>query len=121
MVRVFYYTAPPSEHPKIIPPMLRLLHISTEVERTVLSNLLTLSQSLLVGGLGYSVNALQLKPMAASACSVIRLLSDKKRRYPSSQERQDALVTDADWPRQSPSFTARVHGNRAHVNDLYNG
>lgn len=76
--------------------MLRLLHTSTEVERTVLSNLLMLSQSLLVGGLGYLVNALQLKPMTASARFITHLLSDQKRRYSSSQEGQDALVTDAD-------------------------
>lgn len=48
VVKVFYYAGPPSEHPKVIPPMLRLLHISTEVERAVLPNLLMVSQSLLV-------------------------------------------------------------------------
>ncbi|GJE85585.1 adaptin N terminal region-domain-containing protein [Phanerochaete sordida] len=46
VVRVFYYAAPPSEASKIIQPMLRLLHISPEVERTVLPYLLMVSQSL---------------------------------------------------------------------------
>ncbi|KIP11063.1 hypothetical protein PHLGIDRAFT_125175 [Phlebiopsis gigantea 11061_1 CR5-6] len=47
VVKVFYYAGPPSEHTKVIPPMLRLLHTSTEVERTVLPSLLIVSQSLL--------------------------------------------------------------------------
>jgi AP-3 complex subunit beta len=48
VVRVFYYIAPPSQSKKIIQPMLRLLHVSSEVERTVIPYLLMVSQSLMV-------------------------------------------------------------------------
>ena len=44
VARVFYYLAPETELPKIVPPLLRLLHVSPEVERIVLANLvITLS------------------------------------------------------------------------------
>ncbi|KAI0806028.1 adaptin N terminal region-domain-containing protein [Irpex lacteus] len=44
--RAFYYIAPSSETGKIIPPLLRLLHISPEVERVVLPYLLMISRTL---------------------------------------------------------------------------
>ncbi|TFY58457.1 hypothetical protein EVJ58_g6407 [Rhodofomes roseus] len=40
VARVFYYLAPPSEVPKIVLPLLRLLHTSRQVERVVLAYLL---------------------------------------------------------------------------------
>ncbi|KAI0346195.1 hypothetical protein BDW22DRAFT_1323138 [Trametopsis cervina] len=44
--RTFYYIAPSSEHEKIIAPLLRLLHISPEIERVVLRYLLMISRTL---------------------------------------------------------------------------
>ncbi|KAI0090180.1 adaptin N terminal region-domain-containing protein [Irpex rosettiformis] len=46
VARTFYYIAPPSETGKIIPPLLRLLHISPEIERVVLPYLLMISRTL---------------------------------------------------------------------------
>ncbi|KAI0749854.1 adaptin N terminal region-domain-containing protein [Daedaleopsis nitida] len=46
VARVFYYLAPPSDLPKIVPPLLRLLHVSPEVERVVLTNLALTSTAL---------------------------------------------------------------------------
>ncbi|KAI0784468.1 adaptin N terminal region-domain-containing protein [Abortiporus biennis] len=43
--RAFYYLAPPSELKKIVSPLIRLLHISPEVERVVLTYLLIISKS----------------------------------------------------------------------------
>ncbi|KAJ3556780.1 hypothetical protein NM688_g1828 [Phlebia brevispora] len=43
VARVFYHIAPPSHLPKVVPPLLRLLHISPEIERVVLSYLLVIS------------------------------------------------------------------------------
>ena len=48
VARVIYYLAPSSELPKIVPPLLRLLHVSPEVERIVLTNLVITSGSLAV-------------------------------------------------------------------------
>lgn len=45
MARLFYYLAPPSQLPKIVSPLLRLLHISPEIERVVLSYLILISRS----------------------------------------------------------------------------
>ncbi len=54
VARAFYYLALPSESKKVLPPLLRLLHVSPEVERVVLTYLLiisrTLSVCLYVGG-----------------------------------------------------------------------
>ncbi|KAI0701216.1 adaptin N terminal region-domain-containing protein [Cytidiella melzeri] len=46
VARTFYYIAPPSETGKIIPPLLRLLHLSPEIERVVLPYLLMISRTL---------------------------------------------------------------------------
>ncbi|PSS05498.1 hypothetical protein PHLCEN_2v3780 [Hermanssonia centrifuga] len=46
VARMFFYIAPSSELPKIVSPLLRLLHISPEVERVVLAYLLVVSRSL---------------------------------------------------------------------------
>ncbi|KAH8100165.1 adaptin N terminal region-domain-containing protein [Cristinia sonorae] len=46
VARAFYYLAPPSETKKLVPPLIRLLHISPEVERVVLTYLLIVSQTL---------------------------------------------------------------------------
>ncbi|KAL5503884.1 APL6 [Sanghuangporus vaninii] len=40
VTRLFYYLAPPSQLSKVVGPLLRLLHLSKEVERVVLANLL---------------------------------------------------------------------------------
>jgi len=45
VARVFYYLAPQSEIKKIVPPLLRLLHISIEVERVVLTYILTVARA----------------------------------------------------------------------------
>ncbi|KAI0636195.1 adaptin N terminal region-domain-containing protein [Trametes polyzona] len=46
VARAFYYLGPPTELPKIVPPLLRLLHISPEIERVVLTNLVLVSSAL---------------------------------------------------------------------------
>ncbi|TBU27074.1 adaptin N terminal region-domain-containing protein [Dichomitus squalens] len=46
VARVIYYLAPQNELPKIVPPLLRLLHVSPEVERIVLTNLTITSSAL---------------------------------------------------------------------------
>ncbi|KAI0648889.1 adaptin N terminal region-domain-containing protein [Trametes meyenii] len=46
VARAFYYLGPPSDLPRIVPPLLRLLHISMEVERVVLTNLVLISSAL---------------------------------------------------------------------------
>ncbi|KAJ3481196.1 hypothetical protein NLI96_g7828 [Meripilus lineatus] len=46
VARAFYYLAPSSESKKAIPPLLRLLHVSSEVERVVLTYLLIISRTL---------------------------------------------------------------------------
>ncbi|KAI0730068.1 adaptin N terminal region-domain-containing protein [Fomitopsis betulina] len=46
VARVFYYLAPPSETPKIVLPLLRLLHVSREVERVILAYLLVAARTL---------------------------------------------------------------------------
>jgi len=48
VARVFYYLGPPSEVAKIVPPLLRLLHVSAEVERIVLTYLTITSRTLSV-------------------------------------------------------------------------
>ena len=48
VARVIYYLAPASELPKIVPPLLRLLHVSPEVERVVLTNLVITASALSV-------------------------------------------------------------------------
>jgi AP-3 complex subunit beta len=49
VVRVFYYAGPCSQVSKTLNPLLRLLHVSREVERVVLEYLLELSRSFPVG------------------------------------------------------------------------
>lgn len=44
VVRVFWYAGPPSVHVKVVRPLLRLLHISKEVERVTLSYILVLAR-----------------------------------------------------------------------------
>ncbi|KAL7279380.1 hypothetical protein ACG7TL_007221 [Trametes sanguinea] len=46
VARVFYYLGPPTDLPKIVPPLLRLLHISPEIERVILTNLVLISSAL---------------------------------------------------------------------------
>ncbi|KAH9846240.1 adaptin N terminal region-domain-containing protein [Lenzites betulinus] len=46
IARAFYYLGPPSDLPKIVPPLLRLLHLSREIERVVLTNLVLVSSTL---------------------------------------------------------------------------
>ena len=48
VARVFYYLGLPSDLPKIVPPLLRLLHVSPEVERVILRNLALTSTELSV-------------------------------------------------------------------------
>lgn len=43
--RTFYYLSPPSQHSKIVRPLLRLLDISPQVERIVLSNILLIAHA----------------------------------------------------------------------------
>lgn len=43
--RVCYYIAPSSHLQKTIPPLLRLLHLSHEIERVVLSYILLISHN----------------------------------------------------------------------------
>ena len=45
VARVFYYIAPPSQMQKLVAPLLRLLHISPEIERVVLSHLLVVANT----------------------------------------------------------------------------
>lgn len=45
VARLFYYLAPPSKLPKITQPLVRLLHISPQVERVVLAYILLISHS----------------------------------------------------------------------------
>ncbi len=52
VARVFYYLGSQTELPKIVPPLLRLLHTSPEVGRIVLTNLVIVSSSLSVGIIG---------------------------------------------------------------------
>lgn len=47
--RTIYYLAPVKEHRKIVLPLLRLLHSSTEVERVVLENLRVIAHDYPVG------------------------------------------------------------------------
>ncbi|KAI0788032.1 adaptin N terminal region-domain-containing protein [Fomes fomentarius] len=46
VARVFFYLGPPAELPKIVHPLSRLLHVSPEVERVVLTNLVLTSSAL---------------------------------------------------------------------------
>ncbi|KAI0833718.1 adaptin N terminal region-domain-containing protein [Trametes gibbosa] len=46
VARSFYYLGPPSDLPKMVPPLLRLLHVSREIERVVLTNLVLVSSTL---------------------------------------------------------------------------
>ncbi|KAH9902562.1 adaptin N terminal region-domain-containing protein [Cubamyces lactineus] len=45
VARVFYYLGPPTDLPKIVQPLLRLLHVSSEVERVILTNLVLISST----------------------------------------------------------------------------
>lgn len=45
VVRVFYYTGPPSFASKIVNPLLRIIHVSREVERVVLAYLLIITRA----------------------------------------------------------------------------
>ncbi|KAF8556169.1 hypothetical protein OG21DRAFT_1495700 [Imleria badia] len=45
VVRVFYYAGPPSSTSKIVNPLLRIMHVSREVERVVLAYLLIISRA----------------------------------------------------------------------------
>lgn len=65
VARAFYYLGPPSDLPNIIPPLLRLLHVSREIERVVLTNLVLISSSLSVSCL-YSVRGSVLTVCAPS-------------------------------------------------------
>lgn len=42
VTRIFCYVAPPSDLTRIVGPLLRLLHLSKEIERVVLANLLVI-------------------------------------------------------------------------------
>ncbi|KAF7309545.1 AP complex subunit beta [Mycena indigotica] len=44
VTRVFYYASPPSYHPRVVQPLLRLLHTSREIERVVLGYLFALAR-----------------------------------------------------------------------------
>ena len=48
VVRTFYYVATTSETQKIVSPLVRLLHVSSEIERVVLPYLLMVSRTLSV-------------------------------------------------------------------------
>ncbi|KAL5485750.1 APL6 [Sanghuangporus weigelae] len=43
VTRIFYYLAPPSQLNKVVGPLLRFLHLSKEIERVVLANLLIIT------------------------------------------------------------------------------
>ena len=45
VVRVFYYAGPPSFASKIVNPLLRILHVSREVERVVLTYLVIVTRA----------------------------------------------------------------------------
>ncbi|KAJ7903631.1 adaptin N terminal region-domain-containing protein [Mycena olivaceomarginata] len=45
VTRVYYYAGPPSYHPRIVQPLLRLLHTSKEVERVVVAYVFAVSRS----------------------------------------------------------------------------
>jgi AP-3 complex subunit beta len=45
VARVFYYLALPSQHHKIVRPLLRLLAMSLEAERVVLAYILSISHT----------------------------------------------------------------------------
>ncbi|KAF8121830.1 adaptin N terminal region-domain-containing protein [Boletus edulis] len=45
VVRVFYYAGPPSSTNKVVNPLLRIMHISREVERVVLAYLLIITRA----------------------------------------------------------------------------
>ncbi|KAJ7773104.1 adaptin N terminal region-domain-containing protein [Mycena metata] len=45
VTRVFYYAGPSSYHPRMVQPLLRLLHTSKEVERVVVAYVLAVSRS----------------------------------------------------------------------------
>ena len=45
VTRAFYYIALPSQHHKIVHPLLRLLALSPEVERVVLAYILSISHT----------------------------------------------------------------------------
>lgn len=45
VARVFYYLAPPSQHHKMVRPLLRLLAMSLEAERVVLAYILSISHT----------------------------------------------------------------------------
>lgn len=45
VVRVFYYTGPPSSASQIVKPLLRIMHVSREVERVVLAYLLIITRA----------------------------------------------------------------------------
>ncbi|KAF8440283.1 adaptin N terminal region-domain-containing protein [Boletus edulis BED1] len=45
VVRVFYYAGPPSSTSKVVNPLLRIMHISREVERVVLAYLLIITRA----------------------------------------------------------------------------
>src|SRR5712691_9946119 len=45
VTRAFYYLALPSQHHKIVHPLLRLLAVSPEVERVVLTYILSISHT----------------------------------------------------------------------------
>jgi AP-3 complex subunit beta len=45
MTRAFYYLALPSQHHKIVHPLLRILAVSPEVERVVLTYILSISHA----------------------------------------------------------------------------
>ena len=60
--------------------MLRLLHISPEVERTVLPNILMVSQSLLVGLLDFEAELRALTLKVASPRPIILVFPGQERR-----------------------------------------
>ncbi|KAG8846034.1 AP-3 complex subunit beta [Serendipita sp. 411] len=43
--RALYYLGPPSDTPKIVPPLLKLLHTSTEIERVVVEELYIIARA----------------------------------------------------------------------------
>ncbi|KAG6370469.1 adaptin N terminal region-domain-containing protein [Boletus reticuloceps] len=45
VVRVFYYAGPPSSTSKVVNPLLRIMHVSREVERVVLAYLLIITRA----------------------------------------------------------------------------
>ncbi|KAI9001544.1 adaptin N terminal region-domain-containing protein [Trametes punicea] len=99
VARVFYYLGPPSDLPKIVPPLLRLLHVSPEVERVVLTNLVliatTLSESLAKSYTRFLVRASDPRQVKKDKVRLLRTVINAEN-YPSLLREFICYADDAD-------------------------